>query len=154
MADLYRVGGLAKFPGQPFYHVDRSMLTTCAAERYREITAVDDVKVFYPEADKGFQLVGHLMNQSGALKKVNNGPVEAGKIPKGLFPIRIGQAAKIEHCVRVGGRTALEGERLKQQYRSRLRCALCKTADSYPEFIGRHDAGIDRSFGCIRKRCQ
>ena len=67
MPDLYRPRALAKLLGQPLDHIDRPVSATRAAKCHREITAVNDVEVLYPETDKGFQLRGHLVDQISPL---------------------------------------------------------------------------------------
>ncbi len=69
MANLYRPRAFAKLPSEPFDHIDRPVPPARAAERDREIAAVNDVEVPDPETDKGFQLPGHLVNDIRPLKK-------------------------------------------------------------------------------------
>ena len=77
MANLYWPRAFAKLPSKPFDHIDRPVPPACAAERDREIAAVNDVEVPDPETDKGFQLPGHLVNDIRPLKKLDNGAVKA-----------------------------------------------------------------------------
>jgi hypothetical protein len=139
--------------GQLLDQVDRAVAAAGAADRNRDVAAAGALAFRQPAVQEAGDVGEHVVHDRVRLQPFDHGGVEAGQLLQFLVPVRVRQAAHVEHEVGVARDAALEPERAKQD--RRLGAAAVHTvAHQLAQFVHRGARRVQRQVGGRRDRRQ
>ncbi len=110
----YGLMDVAKCGGKLVGHVHGSVLSACAADRDRQIATIH-IDIFgNPALQECEDVVVHIDESWLRIEKFGHFAIATGQSTKFDGPVRIWQAAQVEHEIGIGRNSILEAERLDQ----------------------------------------
>ena len=96
--------------GEFLGHVNRAMLATGAAQRYRQIAAMDADILRDPACEERENVIVHLAEQRLPVEKFGDWTVQSGQRSEFGIPVRIRQGAQVKDEVCISRNTVFETE--------------------------------------------
>src|SRR6185437_11574479 len=139
--------------GEALGKVNRAVPAAGAADRDGQVTLVLAFESRQPCVEETLDVSKILYYETLPIEEFADGRVLARKRAQARVPVRVGQAARVEHEIAVGRQAAAVGEGFEHQ-REGARGGAEIGGDAAPQLVHVAVAGVDRTVGNRKQRAQ